>query len=177
MEVDQDIRYLKTDEFSFKNPKNFFFGSLSYLLWYLIPLVLFITFTIVYRKQIKANADIALMKTKKANKVATRRLKLAKKYLLAQNKDSFYEEILRAVWGYLSDKLTIPVADLNRENIENELTGYGVGEELISQFIGILDTGEFARYAPSASGDMNNLYTDTVDAIGKMENTIKKINK
>lgn len=177
LEVDQDIRYLKTDEFSFKNPKNFFFGSLSYLLWYLIPLVLFITFTIVYRKQIKANADIALMKTKKANKVATRRLKLAKKYLLAQNKDSFYEEILRAVWGYLSDKLTIPVADLNRENIENELTGYGVGEELISQFIGILDTGEFARYAPSASGDMNNLYTDTVDAIGKMENTIKKINK
>lgn len=177
LEVDQDIRYLKTNEFSFKNPQNFLFGSLAYLLWYIIPLFLFIVFTIIYRKQIKANADIALMRTKKANKVATKRLKLAKKYLQAQNKDSFYEEILRAVWGYLSDKLTIPVADLNRENIEAELTRYGVGEELISQFIGILDTGEFARYAPSASGDMNNLYTDTVDAIGKMENTIKKINK
>lgn len=177
LEVEQDIRYLKTGDFSFKNPRDFFFGSLSYMLWYIIPLLLFIAFFIIYRKQIKANSDIALMRTKKANKVATRRLKQAKKYLLAQNKDSFYEEILRAVWGYLSDKLTIPVADLNRENIEAELTKYGVGEELISQFMRILDTGEFARYAPSASGDMDNLYTDTVDAIGKMESTIKKINK
>lgn len=177
LEVEQDIRYLKTGDFSFTNPQSFRIGSLSYLLWYIIPLLLFVTLLVIYRKQIKANANIALMKTKKANKVATKRLKLAKKHLQAQNKDSFYEEILRAVWGYLSDKLTIPVANLNRENIEMELNGYGVDEELISQFIKILDSGEFARYAPSASGDMNNLYTETVDAIGKMESTIKKINK
>lgn len=177
LEVEQDIRYLKTGDFSFRNSQSFTYGSLLYWLWYIVPLLLLIVFSIIYRKQIKANADIALMKTKKANKVATRRLKMAKKYLQAQNKDSFYEEILRAVWGYLSDKLTIPVADLNRENIEAELTRYGVGDELISQFIDILDTGEFARYAPSASGDMDKLYNNTVDAIGKMENTIKKINK
>ncbi len=175
LEVEQDIRYIKTGEFSFSNPDRFFTGSFSYLLFYLVPLALFIIFSIIYRKQIKANADIALMRTKKANKVATKRLKLAKKYLQTQNKDSFYEEILRAVWGYLSDKLTIPVADLSRENIEMELTKYGVGEELISTFIGVLDTGEFARYAPSGQGDMDKLYNDTVDAIGKMENTIKKV--
>lgn len=176
VEVDQDIRYLKTGDISFKDPQSFFVGSLPYWLWYIIPLVLFITFSIIYRKQIKANADIALMRTKKANKVATKRLKLAKQYLQSQKKDNFYEEILRAVWGYLSDKLTIPVANLNRENIETELLKYGVGDDLIGQFMSILDTGEFARYAPSESGDaMDKLYNDTVEAIGKMENTIKKL--
>lgn len=177
IEAEQDIRYLKTDDFTYKNLQSFTFGALTYWLWYIIPLLLLIVFSIIYRKQIKANADIALMRTKKANKVATKRLKLAKKYLQTQNRDGFYEEMLRAIWGYLSDKLTIPVANLNRENIEAELTKYGVGEELIGQFMNILDTGEFARYAPSASGDMDKLYSDTVDAIGKMESTIKKINK
>lgn len=177
VQVEQDIRYIKTGDFSFRNPMEFFFGSLSYFLWYIIPVVLFITFLIVYRKQIKANADIAMMRTKKANKVATKRLKLAKKYLLAHNKDGFYEEVLRAVWGYLSDKLTIPVADLNRENIETELFKFGAEESLISQFISILDTCEFARYAPAESDKaMDNLYNDTVDAIGKMENRVK-VNK
>lgn len=176
LEIDQDIRYIKTGDFTFKDAKSFFVGSLPYILWYIIPFLLFILFAIVYRKQIKANADIAMMRTKKANKVATKRLKLAKQYLQGQKKDNFYEEILRAVWGYLSDKLLIPVADLNRENIEIELTKYGIGEDLIRQFIDVLDTGEFARYAPSEAGDaMDKLYNDTVDAIGKMENTIKKL--
>ncbi|MDU1890577.1 MAG: BatD family protein [Dysgonomonas sp.] len=176
VEVEQDIRYVKTGNYSFKNPEDFTIGSVSYLLWYIIPTILFVAFFIIYRKQIKANSDIALMRTRKANKVATKRLKLAKQYLQTHKKDNFYEEILRAVWGYLSDKLTIPVADLNRENIEAELLKYGIGQDLISQFIGILDTGEFARYAPSESGDaMDKLYSDTVDAIGKMESTIKKI--
>ena len=68
------------------------------------------------------------------------------------------------------------MAELNRENIEAELIKYGIDESLIRQFIGILDTGEFARYAPSESGDaMDKLYNDTVDAIGKMESTIKKM--
>ncbi len=177
LEVDKDIRYLKTGSPSFRDHKIFFIGSLPYWLWYIIPVVLLIIFSIIYRKQIKANADIAMMRTKKANKVASKRLKLARQYMQNQKRDNFYEEILRAVWGYLSDKLTIPVADLNRENIEVELLKYGVGNELISQFIEILDTGEFARYTPSASGDMNDLYSNTVDAIGKMESTIKKINK
>lgn len=176
LEVERDIRYIKTGGYVFRNPKSFYFGSLPYTLCYLMPLVLFIAFVIIYRKQIKANADIALMRTKKANKVATKRLKLAKQYLQAHKKDSFYEEILRAVWGYLSDKLTIPVADLNRENIEAELRKYGVGDDLINTFIGILDKGEFARYAPSElDSAMDNLYNDTVDAIGRMESTIKKM--
>lgn len=174
IEVDNDIRYLKTGEVNYKKSDDYFIGSLFNILWYIIPLLLFIISVIVYRKQIKANADIARMKTKKANKVASRRLKQAKKYLDNQQKDKYYEESLRAVWGYLSDKLTIPVANLNRENVEAELKAYGVEEQLIEKFIYILDTCEFARYAPSDSDRaMGSLYHEMVAAIGAMENVIK----
>lgn len=174
VQAEQDIRYLKTGDYSFRNQLNFTFGTLTYFLWYIIPFILFIAAVILYRKQIKANADVALMRTKKANKMAKKRLRLANKYLQEGNKDGFYEEVLRALWGYLSDKLTIPVANLNRENIESELTKYGVKDDLISRFISILDTCEFARYAPSqAEGAMDKLYNETINAIAEMENVIK----
>lgn len=175
VQVEQDIRYLKTGTLKFRKSDDFFIGSLSYVMAYLIPLLLLIACSVMYRKQIKANADVARLRTKKANKVASKRLKLAKRYLAEHKKDSFYEEVLRAVWGYLSDKLTIPVADLNRENVENELSRYGADEALIRDYIGILDTCEFARYAPSESNDaMDKIYEQTVEAIGKMESVIKK---
>ena len=91
------------------------------------------------------------------------------------SEEEFYEEVLRALWGYLSDKLNIPPADLTKDNIEAELTKYGVDEALMKEFMDILNTCEFARYAPSQASDaMDKLYSLTVDAIGKMENTIKK---
>ncbi len=90
-------------------------------------------------------------------------------------KEEFYEEVLRALWGYLSDKLSIPQANLTKDNVEAELTKYGVDETLTSEFMNILNTCEFARYAPTQASDaMDRLYELTVDAIGKMENTIKK---
>lgn len=176
VQVDQDIRYLKTNDYKFRRSSDFFIGSLANMLWYLIPLILFIICSIMYRNQIKANADVIRMRTKKANKVASKRLKLAKKYLDTHNKDNFYEEILRAVWGYLSDKLSIPVSDLNRENVESELTKYGAGEELINMYINILDTCEFARYSPASGSNeaMDKTYSETVAAIDKMEKIIKK---
>lgn len=174
VKVDQDIRYLKTGDKEFKKYSDYFTGSVANVLCYVIPMLLFITSLIVYRKQIKANADIARMRTKKANKVASRRLKSASKYLKNNEKDKFYEESLRAVWGYLSDKLTIPVADLNRENVETELRLYGVQDELIKQIMSVIDTCEFARYAPSESDKaMDNLYSDMVSIIEKMESVIK----
>lgn len=172
--VDNDIRYLKTGNIKYKKSGDYFTGSWFNILCYIIPLLVFLGTLIAYRKQIKANADIARMKTRKANKVASKRLKQAKKYLDNHQKDKYYEESLRAVWGYLSDKLTIPVANLNRENVEIELKAYGVNEDLIAKFIYILDTCEFARYAPSDSNKaMGSLYHEMVAAIGKMENLIK----
>lgn len=171
----QDIRYLKMKGISFAGNDEIFFGSFMYYLCYIIPALLFIVFFFIYRKQVKENANIALVRTKKANKMAVRRLKVAGNLMKLNKKEEFYDEVLRALWGYLSDKLSIPQANLTKDNIEAELVKYGVGEKLISDFMEILHTCEFARYAPSQASDaMDKLYDSTVKAIGDMENTIKK---
>lgn len=172
----QDIRFLKTKGIHFINDRNdLFLGSFMYIMAYIVPLVLFVVFFIVYRKQIKENSDLARVRTKKANKIAVRRLKNAGKLLQENKKEEFYEEVLRALWGYLSDKLNIPQAELTKDNVETELSKYGVDETLTREFMDILNTCEFARYALSEGSEtMDKLYAQTVDAIGKMENTIKK---
>lgn len=173
--IGQDIRYLKIKGVKFIPVEEIFFGTFTYLMCYLIPAVLFIVFFIIYRKQVRENSDLALVRTKKANKMAVRRLKNAGKFLQENKKEEFYEEVLRALWGYLSDKLNIPLASLTKENVETELLKYGVPEVLIKEFMDILNTCEFARYAPSQTSDaMDKLYEQTVEAISKMENTIKK---
>ena len=117
------------------------------------------------------------MRTKRANKVAKRRLKQAEKYLKAHDKENFYNEVLRALWGYFSDKLSIPGANLTKNNIGAELSLYGVDEALVNKFMEILDTCEFARYAPvESSAAMDEVYKETSDAIGKMENILKSKN-
>lgn len=175
IDVIKDIRFLKTDKLSFTSIDKFFFGSTAYLFWYLIPIIFFIVALVVNHNRIKQNSNITLMKTRKANKMATKRLKIADTYLKTQNKEKFYEEVLRAMWGYLSDRLSIPIADLNRENIDQELTKYGVPAVLTDRFRSILDTCEFARYAPAESNQaMDKVYSDTVNIISEMENIIKK---
>jgi len=170
----QDIRYIKTGNIAFAGD-NHFFGTLGYLLWYIVPALLFIVLFIIYRKQAAENANIALVRTKKANKVASKRLKTAAAYLKENRQEAFYDEILKAVWGYLSDKLNIPVAALTKDNVEANLTTYGAADSLIADFRAILDTAEFARFAPSqGSGAMDTLYENTVKAIDLMENTVKK---
>lgn len=171
----QDIRYLKIKGVKFVPVEEVFFGTFTYLMCYLFPAILFIVFFIIYRKQVKENSDLALVRTRKANKMAIRRLKNAGIFLKENKKEAFYEEVLRALWGYLSDKLNIPPAELAKDNVEIELTKYGVPETLIEEFLNILNTCEFARYAPSQASDaMDKLYEQTIGAISKMENTIKK---
>jgi len=171
----QDIRFIKTNPFELTKTQSYFFGSLMYQLLYIVPFLLFVALFIIFRKKAKESTNLALMRTKKANKVATKRLKLGARFLNEKNHDAFYDEMLKAVWGYLSDKLSIPVSELTKENIEAELLRYGVGEELVRQYLQILDTCEFARYAPAKSTDaMAQTYEKTVDAIGQMEKIIKK---
>ncbi|MDR2765702.1 MAG: BatD family protein [Tannerella sp.] len=171
----QDIRYIKVGKVHFLPNREIFFGSLTYILIYITVTLLFIAFFVVYRKQMKENANIALVRTKKANKTAVRRLKKAEKQLKENRKESFYDETLRAVWGYLSDKLNIPLSHLTKDNVGTELFKYGVEEALSNEFMDILNTCEFARYAPSQAPDaMDHLFKQAVSAIGKMENTIKK---
>lgn len=169
-----DIRYIKLGDTKLTRKDDFFFGSMSYYLWYIIPLVLFIVFVIVCRKQAMENANVAKVRTKKANKVATKRMKNASKLLAGNQKEAFYDEVLKALWGYISDKLSIPVSQLSKDNIEEELTKYGVNPELIKDFIGTLNECEFARYAPGNQNEaMDKVYASAVEVISKMENSIK----
>lgn len=178
VKVEQDIRFLKTGDPSYVSISDFFVGSLFYWLWYVVPTLLLVLFFLINRKQARENANVALMRNRKANKMAIKRLRLAGKYLKEQNKESFYDEVLRAIWGYFSDKLSIPIANLSKNNIEVELSKLGVNEALIDKFINILDTCEFARYAPAESdAEMDRIYNDSISAIGEMENSLKKINK
>ena len=169
-----DIRHIKFDNDVPQKGDEFFFTSSTYILMYVIPSALLVLLLVVYRKKVAENANVSLVRTKKANKVAVRRLKLAKR-LMAENKvNEFYDEILKAMWGYTSDKLCIPVSQLSKENIANELAARGVSEELISEFKALLNEGEFARYAPGDKGAaMDKVYTMSVTIISKMENSIK----
>lgn len=174
VKVEQDIRFLKTGEPSYQSTKNYFVGSLGYWMWYIIPFILLLAVYLINRKQARENANVALMRNKKANKMAIKRLKLAEKYLKENNKESFYDEVLRAIWGYFSDKLSIPVANLSKNNIEAELSKQNINKELTQRFMNILDTCEFARYAPAESdAELDRVYNSTVDAIGEMENSLR----
>lgn len=174
VKVEEDIRFLKIGQPTFHSKNEFFVGSFVYWLWYIIPLTLFICLYIIYRKQAEQNANVALMRNRQANKVATKRLRMADRFLKEHRKEEFYDEVLRALWGYFSDKLSIPLAQLSRENVGAELYKQGIDESLITTFMQILDACEFARYAPAESDHaMDQLYNQTIEAIGKMENQLK----
>lgn len=170
----KDIRFIKLGDSSLRPKGDFFFGTVGYYLCYLIPLLLFVVFAVIYRQKALENANVAKVKTKKANKVATRRMKLAGKLLAENKKNEFYDEVLKALWGYISDKLSIPVSQLSKDYIEAELTNYGVQEALIAEFIGVLNECEYARYAPGNENEaMDKVYSASVEVISKMENSIK----
>ena len=170
----EDIRYIKQNEVTFQPKGSFFYGSMSYWLFYIIPALAFIIFFIIYRKQAAENANVAKMRTKKANKVATKRMKLAGKLLSENKKDAFYDEVLKALWGYISDKLNIPVSRLSKDNIEEKLRNHGVSEELIKEFLNALNDCEFARFAPGDENQaMDKVYSSSIEVISKMENSIK----
>lgn len=170
----KDIRFIKLGDSSLRPKGDFFFGTVGYYLCYLIPLLLFVVFAVIYRQKALENANVAKVKTKKANKMATRRMKLAGKLLAENKKNEFYDEVLKALWGYISDKLSIPVSQLSKDNIEAELTNYGVQEALIAEFIGVLNECEYARYAPGNENEaMDKVYSASVEVISKMENSIK----
>ena len=172
--LNEDIRFIKQNEVKLTPRGSFFFGTPGYWLFYLIPALVFIVFFVIYRKQIAANANVAKVRTRKANKVAVKRLKLAGKLLADNKKDAFYDEVLKALWGYVSDKLSIPMSRLSKDNIEEELRNYGVDDTLIAEFLKVLDNCEFARFAPAdANQGMDKIYAEALDIISKMEGSIK----
>ena len=176
-EKNQDIHAIKTGKVVRKDSASLFFGSAAY--WILLALLLatFIALMIIFRRRAIENADIVKMRGKKANKVANKRLRTAQKLMAAGKQGEFYDEVLRALWGYMGDKLNIPVSELSHDNIADKLAEHHVDEQTVNTFIEALDECEFERYAPGdAAGNMNKTYESAMTAIEKIEDVMKKKN-
>lgn len=174
-DVVTDIRYLKKEGDGSFTSGLVFWGSTGFWLAYLLPLALFVALLIIYRKQAIENANVAYAKKKKANKAAIRRLKTAAKLLRQKEYDAFYDEVIRALWGYVSDKLTIPTSELTKENVSQKLSAKGVGEENTSLFIRTLSDCEFAKYAPGDKNEaMDQTYAAALRIITQLDNEIKR---
>lgn len=174
-QLGKDIRFIDTSNFIIEKENEPLFGTLNGWLLYIIPLLISLIIFFVLSKKTKENANIQFVRNKKANKLAQKRLKLAQKLLNEGKKDQFYEEILKAVWNYLSDKLAIPAAELTKIRIEDELISRTVDTDAVKQITEILNTCEYARYAPnSGQHEMGNLYTEAIEAISNLESIMKK---
>lgn len=175
-QLSTDIRFIHTDIEKDLNRKSSHFAfSSSMYVCLLTPLFIFIIVLLLLQKQAKENANVALRNTKRANKVAKKRLKEAQKCLKAGEKSKFYEETMRALWGYIADKLTIPVSELTKDNVQEKLTSHSCDEELIKEFLSCLSDCEFARFSPVVddSLSMDNIYNRAADLIGKLDNTLR----
>ncbi len=154
---------------------NFFFGSTSWWISLLLPLIAFVVLLVIFHKRALDHADAVKMRGKKANKIARKRLKKASKLMFQGKSEAFYDEVLRALWGYVGYKLNIPVEQLNRDNITEKLQGHQVDDATIGKFISALDTCEFERYAPGdASGNMEKTFNSAMTAIEEIEEVMKR---
>ena len=167
-----DIRYIATGGLQTEPARQprVVFGTWLFRLCYLLPLLIAIALFIIFRRRIAENADRVRMRYKKANKVAQKRLREAKQAMDKADKTAFYEAVERAAWTYLSDRLSIPTANLNKDNIESILRGKQVPDNLVAEVREVLSVAEQARYAPTTDSDMEQLYQRTSTLINQLEN-------
>ncbi len=171
----QDIRYIKTSDITLQPKNTFLFGSISFFLGYIVPLLIFVFAYVLFQKKIKENANMQMVRNRKANKMALKRLKKSAIHLKKNDKEGFYEELSRALWGYISDKLAIPQAQLNRDNARSILIECNANDQTTADFLDILDTCEYARYSPQAEHqERDYLYKKAVETISKLESQLKK---
>ena len=171
----KDIRHIKTGDASLHAVDDFFFGSTSYWVTLVVLLAIFLSLFIVFRQRAIANADVVGTRAGKANKVATKRLKKAARLMKEGKSGEFFDEVLRALWGYVGDKLNMPVEQLSQDNIAEKLTARGVDADTVAQFTSALEECQYQRYAPGdPQGNMNKVYEKAMMAIEKIESVIKK---
>jgi len=173
--IGQDIRFIKQGNPSLREKGFTFFGTPLFYSVYGGSALLFLALIAIYRKKARENANAALVRNKKANRIAVKRLKTAAGFMKKNENEAFHEAILKAFWGYLSDKLGIPVANLNRDSAVESLQQQNVEEALVNDFVDIIEQCEFAQYAPSGGSEArSDLYKKAVSTMSKLEKQIKK---
>ena len=170
-----DIRYIHQGDVHLKQKGEAYFTTSGYYWSYVVPLLLFMSLVLVFRRKAVENDNVAKMRNKKASKAATKRLKQASVLLRTGKPAEFYDEVLKALWGYVGDKLNISIADLNKENITEKLLLKGADKSIVQKLVETMNDCEFARYAP---GDpmqaMDKIYESATEVINKMESSIKR---
>lgn len=170
----QDIRFIKLGNGHLRSVGAINMALSTYLVVVLLIVIATILTYVYLRRYLRDLHNNALMKGKRANKVALLRFRAAEKYMESGSQRGFYEEMLRGLWGYVSDRFNIPVANLTKENIRDELDKQGVEQADIEQYMSVISECEYAQYAPAASGKMRELYTAGVDIVSKFESVIHR---
>ena len=172
-QLDRDIRFIHTGKLPKRAAAAFILTPL-YWLAIVAMVALFILIYAVLRKRIRERSNTVARRMRHADKMAVQRLRMAGRYMNEANRHAFYEEMLRAMWGYISDKFNIPVASLTKEKIREELYRRNVAEATAEQFCEVISRSEEAQYAPSASGEMTDIYAEAVEVISKIESAVKR---
>ena len=172
-QLDRDIRFIHTGKLPMQQASMFIFSP-AYWLVVVLAIALFVVIYVVMRKRIRENRNIVARRMRQADKVAVQRLRMAQRSMVEGNRHAFYEEMLRAMWGYISDKFNIPVSNLTKETIREQLYRRGVSASDAEQFCQIISRSDEAQYAPSTDSDMGEVYDDAVAVISKIEDVIKR---
>lgn len=173
--LNSDIRFIKTGAPTFQTGDSAFYNSRRFWLIHAGLLAVFLALAWAFRRRAVAMADVAGRRGRGANKAATKRLKLARKLLRDNNATAFYEETMKALWGYVGDKLNIPAGELSKDNVRERLSARGLTGERIDEFIRTLDDCEFARFAPGdPAATMDKIYASAEAVINQMETELKR---
>ena len=168
----EDIRFIRITDPKLRRVGSIFLFSWKYWVVLVVIIALFIAALMYLQKQIRLRNNKTLVRNRRAQKVALRRLKAAEKNMLAKDSAGFYDEMLKALWGYMSDKLNIPVSNLSRDNVKEGLAAKGVESELIDRYIAAIAECEYMQYAPSDKTQIGDVYNSAVELISKMESKI-----
>ena len=169
-----DIRFINIKKSELTGKGTFFVGTASFWIITAVLVLLAVLCWTIFRKMAARKADVAGTKNRKATKMAMKRLHLAGTFLKQNLYTAFYEELHKALLGFVSDKLNMPVAELSRDRISESLAERGVAQGSIDTFIGILDACEFARYAPDAGNEaMTAHYNSAIETISSIDSNMK----
>lgn len=172
--IGQDIRHIKTGHIPLRKINSFFIASASFIAWLFVPLILFALLILFWMRNKRQRGDIALVRNRKANKVARKNLKKAGEYLESRSAEAFFEEISRALWGYISNKFNIPLSDLSIDTVNQRLSDKKISEANIRQFTHVLENCEYARFAPGDKSEkMQEIYDEALQVISMIEQELK----
>lgn len=167
--VGSDVRHIKRGDLGLSSSDDTVLFSVGYFVWLMVALGLFVAALVLLKKQIARRADVTGRAKRKASKVALARLRKARTLLEAADRAAFFEETLRALWGYVGDKFALPTSELNKQTIRAQFADRGVTDEVADEFVQIVEDSELARYAPTGEVSMQELYDRALSIIDKIE--------